>query len=349
MPVIKSRVRNKVKHSQERIELLDRIIFSSFGKIKSRQELLHKVNDNLFPLTEISIDTLDKDLKYLKDLVFDDEEITIDFSKDKGYVYSNENYRYFKNGVDDKDKHLLSLAGSLFNVFKGTPLQKKFSHLVDKLMAESLTSDTVGGLQDKDYVYFENTLTTEGIVWISSILECIYERKSILMHYKGFGKSLKIKDVCPYLLKQYEGRWYLIAFDYDCTRQDKISVFSLDCIQKMTLSVKPYFLDNHFDPKKYFKYSIGIWHIHNAEPIKVELEFTGFIEMIQTNPLHHSQVAELYDNGNKLRVKIEVYDTPELSKLILGFGAFVKVCQPLSLAQKVKQDAAKILDLYSAL
>jgi predicted DNA-binding transcriptional regulator YafY len=349
MPVIKSRVGNKVKHSQERIELLDRIIFSSFGKIKSRQELLHRVNDNLFPLTEISIETLDKDLRYLKELVFDDEGITINFSKDNGYVYSEKNYRYFKNGVDDKDKHLLSLAGSLFNVFKGTPLQKKFSHLVDKLMAESLTSDTVGGLQDKDYVYFENTLTTEGIVWISSILECIYERKSILMHYKGFGKSLKIKDVCPYLLKQYEGRWYLIAYDYNCKRDDKISVFSLDCIQLMTLSVKPYFFDNHFDPKKYFKYSIGIWHIHNAEPIKVELEFTGFIEMIQTNPLHPSQVAELYDNGNKLRVKIEVYDTPELSKLILGFGAFVKVCQPLSLAQKVKQDAAKILDLYSAL
>lgn len=349
MPVIKSRVGNKVKHSQERIELLDRIIFSSFGKIKSRQELLHRVNDNLFPLAEISIETLDKDLRYLKELVLDDEGITIHFSKDNGYVYSEENYRYFKNGVDDKDKHLLSLAGSLFNVFKGTPLQKKFSHLVDKLMAESLTSDTVGGLQDKDYVYFENTLTTEGIVWISSILECIYERKSILMHYKGFGKSLKIKDVCPYLLKQYEGRWYLIAYDYNCKRDDKISVFSLDCIQLMTLSVKPYFFDNHFDPKKYFKYSIGIWHIHNAEPIKVELEFTGFIEMIQTNPLHPSQVAELYDNGNKLRVKIEVYDTPELSKLILGFGAFVKVCQPLSLAQKVKQDAAKILDLYSAL
>ena len=116
---VKTSVSSKVRHSLERIELIDQILSSGKKKL-DRESLLSHVNNRLFAHgVPITLFTLDKDIKYLKILI-SDNEVTLKFSKADGYHYSEPGYSYFKNSVNDNDKNLLMLANSLFNVFNET-------------------------------------------------------------------------------------------------------------------------------------------------------------------------------------------------------------------------------------
>lgn len=355
MPIVKTNIRTKgrVAHSNERIQLIDQILSKGSTYIDTREKFLNLVNRQLPVGTgKVTVNTLDKDLKYLRSLLGDlmyneGSEVTLDFSKDRGYHYSEKGFSYFKNSVNDSDKNLLMLASNLFNIFKGTALQAAFSEVVNKVLSESLTGGPDYDLSKNSFVQMESGYSNNATKWIPELLKAIYEKNTLKIKYKGFNKREKEKNICPHVLKQYRGRWYLVAYDHNCERNNKTSVFALDGIKQLEISGMKYLVASDFSAEDYFRYSIGIWHWHDQDPIKVVLEFSNYIEMVQINPLHHSQKAHLSKDGKKLTVEIEVYHSPELEMIIQGFGIAVKVISPSSLAEKIKESAKSVTTLYS--
>lgn len=348
MPKIKTGVRGtgRVKHSLERIELIDQLLVK-YKHIPSRKDFLAKVNNKLPFDNKISIYTLDNDIEYLRaEIALKFGDVRLEYSKESGFHYSQAGFSLFKNTVTDEDQHLLMLANSLFNVFKGTPLKEKFSLVVNKVLAESLTGDSFVGIQELNHIQVEPAASSKSIQWIPVLLEAIYEKNSLEMKYKGFNKPEKKKIICPYVLKQYRNRWYMVAYDYDCERAEKTNVFSLDAIEHLEISNKKYFIDPTFNAADYFRYCIGVWHWHKNKPIKVRLEFNGYIEMVQATPLHHSQKIKTSTDGKKLTVKMEVYNSPELEMMIKGFGNAVKVISPKALTKSIAVSAHKVVLLY---
>ena len=49
------------------------------------------------------------------------------------------------------------------------------------------------------------------------------------------------------------------------------NIFKLTRIQKIEPCDETYVIDDKFNPEDYFKYSLGVFHIHGAEPIEVNL------------------------------------------------------------------------------
>jgi|LakMenE18May11ns_1017448.scaffolds.fasta_scaffold9872231_2 predicted DNA-binding transcriptional regulator YafY len=349
MPAVKTGVRARVKHSNERIELIDQLLYQ-FKHFSTRKDFLAQVNQRL-PIEEnITASTLDKDLKYLRTLLDDVDHnnngVELLYSKERGFRYSDPYFSYFKNSVTEDEKNLLLLANSLFNVFKGTPLHNQFSTIVNKVLSESLTGKPVHGLSELTFIQLETGNASVGNQWIPQLLDAIYNKDSLIMKYCGLNKPEKTKHICPYVLKQYHGKWYLVAYDYNCARPDKTSVFSLDGIQLLDISNKPYFIDPNFNASDYFKYSIGVWHWHEQTPVKVILEFSKHFDRIMASPIHHSQQCDLNKDGNKLRVELEVYQSPELEMLIQSYGSAVKVISPDSLIDRIKSGAQKVTALY---
>ena len=342
MPINKRNVKTNTINTNERLVILDNIISTSLGNLSSKELLLTKLN-RLIP-DKISSRTLDIDLSNLRELIKADK-VALDFNKKEGYHYiPDKGYRYFKDSINDEEKQLLLLASSLFSVFEGTPLQEKFSTVVERIISDSITVNTVGGWGDLKFLQLDNIKSSSGSKWVSVLLEAIYEKSTFKMKYKGFGKATKIKNICPYVLKQYQKRWYMVAYDYDCTREEKTNVFALDCIEELELSQKNYFTDSKFCAEDYFKYSIGVWHWHEYKPVKVELEFKGSIEAIMASPIHGSQKAVLSDDRKTLSVTIEVYQSPELETMIRSYGSAVRVISPADLREKILEDARKVID-----
>jgi predicted DNA-binding transcriptional regulator YafY len=171
--------------------------------------------------------------------------------------------------------------------------------------------------------------------------------------YTNNKKQTKKKHLCPYVLKQYNNKWHMVAFDLSSSHDKKINVFLLDNISSIEWSNKPYFIDERFNPEDYFRYSIGIWHDHEIPPIKVKLEFSNegyanLFDSIQNNPIHHLQKCTFNKPGNKMIVELEVYESSELYSIIRRFGSSVKVLVPQSVADKVKEDSVKVMNLYKS-
>ena len=342
----KRNIRPNAKLFNERLELIDELLFR-LVHIQSRIELHKKVNAKL--QEKVTIECIDNDLSDLRDELItfnlkNNTNVELKFSRNTGYSYSERGFRLFKNSVSDDDKNLLLLANSLFNVFSGTPLQEKFSAVVKKVMAESLTGGINLETLPNEFVQVDMSLALKSTKWIPRLLEAIFEKECIEIIYKG-----KKRDMCPYLIKQYKGKWYMVTWDYSSSHTSKTNLYALDNIEDILgVSNKKYIVDPDFNPADYFKYSIGIWHEHDQKPVKVVLEFieNKIFKSFINNPLHHSQKHSLNNTGDKLIVSIEVYDSPELSSMIYSYGSNVKVLEPKSLVDKVKENTRNVLSMY---
>ncbi len=344
MPKNKNIIRPRIKHSLERIELIDGLL-QKYKHIQTREDFLNRINRNLPHEQQITPSSLDKDLNYLRQLIRKDN-VKLLFSRDTGYEYSELGYSYFKNSISDEDKKLLELAHNLFKIFSGTSLQQKFGEIVKKVLSESLTADAAYGLEESYFIQVEAGRSERGTLWIEVLLEAILKKETLEMHYKGFGKPLRKKIVSPYLLRNYRNRWYLVAYEHHCERKEKTNLFSVDRIQHLDVCGKKFYTDPNFSAADYFKYSIGIWQVHDKEPVLVRLEFTKFIESVQSNPIHPSQKSMISEDGKRLTVEIEVYPSPELDMLIQGYGSSVKVLAPGELANRIADKAKEVLSLY---
>ncbi len=238
----------RIKNSQQRLELIDRIISENSNGV-SRQALFERINYGKVEYEKVSLQSIDKDIAELKgSLIMRNPDIDVELKhkRDVGYSYSVPGFRYFKYSIDDNDKNMLMLASSLFNVFKGTPLQGQFGELVNKVLKNSHNLGRVKGLEEIDFLQVESVNASSGNEWIPRLLEAIYEKETLEMSYKGVGKPKKKKIISPYILKQYRNRWYMVAYDHTCDREEKTNVFLLDSIQNLEISNKPYTTDRNF-------------------------------------------------------------------------------------------------------
>ena len=180
------------------------------------------------------------------------------------------------------------------------------------------------------------------------ILDAILQRQCLEVLYTNAKKITQTKHLSPYVIKQYNNKWHMVAYDHTSSRPEKTNVFLLDSINSLDHSNKDYHVDESFNAEDYFKYSIGIWQVHNAKPIKVAMEISDsdLFDGIINNPIHHSQTSTLDKTKKKLKINIEVYETPELMSLINSYGSSVKVLEPRSLVDKVKENARGVIDLY---
>lgn len=346
MPAVKKNLRSLAKHSNERLELIDQLLFK-YKHIPDRTKFLKLVNAQLPNDQQISISTLDKDIKNLREMLeIKHPDIKLESSKEIGFYYSEKGFSFYRNSINDDDKTLLELARNLFAVFKGTPLQIKFSEIIEKVMAESLTGKEFRKFTESTKVQLGSSLTEKGMEWIEPLLESIFSQECLEMNYKAKGKPVKKKYISPYLLKQHNNRWYVVAYDLYCDREQKTSIFSLDSIQSLEISNKPYIKDPGFNAIDFFKYSLGIWQLHDQAPQEVLLEFNSLIDFVTDNPLHHSQKATLDKENNTLKVCITVYLSPELEMMIQSYGTAVKVISPKLLAEKISENARKVSQLY---
>lgn len=130
-------------------------------------------------------------------------------------------------------------------------------------------------------------------------------------------------------------------------KADKVLVLALDRIKSLEESTEKYHSDPDFQPSEYFKYSLGITQIHEAEPQEVVFSFTpAQAQYVLTQPLHHSQELVSYKQ-KEVRIKLKEYISQELIMSILSYGAGVKVIKPAGLRNVIKKTAGEIVGLYS--
>jgi hypothetical protein len=195
----------------------------------------------------------------------------------------------------------------------------------------------------------------QGTQYLSPLLDAIEKQKQIEIHYYKFwgGKEVQIRTIEPYLLKESQRRWYVLALDVD---KKLLRVFGLDRIK----SIEDMGMKRMYDPPKdivhFFDDSFGVWVDNDhTKAEKVILSFkkqesdSFFIpnpaEYLRAMPLHRSQVF-IKDTPEEMILSLKVKITPDFVKEILSYGAYVRVIEPQHLADRIKTEIKNALQLY---
>lgn len=208
--------------------------------------------------------------------------------------------------------------------------------------------DTINALHLNDgmsnFLDFEKRRAS-GLEHFHGILHTIKNRYQLNFTYQSFWQEeAYIRKTNPYLLKEFKGRWYLIAKDL---RDEKVKTYALDRFQNLDITKKRFSYPSGFDPREKFKNSFGIINsVDGSIPERLVLSFDPHQgQYVKTQPLHHSQKI-LVDDDCEFRIELRVYIAFDLLKELLSFGSALKVIEPQSLVDMIKEEHQAALGRY---
>ena len=197
-----------------------------------------------------------------------------------------------------------------------------------------------------EVIQFEKRLPA-GTEYLSPLLRAIKEKRQVKLYYYKFwdkDKEPVVRVIEPYLLKEAQRRWYVLAWDVE---KEALRVFGLDRIKHLDdeRGVKfqravPKDVEHFFDD------SFGAWVDNDrTQAEKVQLAFkklptdSPFVpnpaEYLKAMPLHSSQEV-VGETDDEIVLKLHLKVTPDFIKELLSYGKQVEVLAPVHLQKKLQ-------------
>lgn len=329
-------------HASIRYEVLDRELQrESEENTETRLRTLCSdaiiLEDVKYEAVEVSLRTFRSDIAHIKRIAEDNNvEVKCRYGKNGYYYYySRGDFSIYKKEFSDSEIGQLKCAMQLLSRFKGLPEYDNIAGLANKLEKKY-------GLKGEDNVYVEyEHIESTGEEIMSDICNYIINNKPIRITYTPYGKTEKTWIIHPYLLKEYNNRWFLFGFN---ETEDEISNIPLDRIRVDYEPVPNAFIPNTFvDFNTYFDDIVGVTR-NNGDPVEITMQASEKrYPYIDSKPLHSSQ--RLVDADSRT-FTIRVIPNKELDALILSFGADLEVIEPSWYRDKIKSKIEEAKRLY---
>ncbi|NVK28214.1 MAG: WYL domain-containing protein [Flavobacteriia bacterium] len=199
----------------------------------------------------------------------------------------------------------------------------------------SRVSEIVGqALQEQKevspYLSFEHEGQWAGTRWLPDLVKAVKSHKWVGFDYRKFETDLvKHYSLMPLLLKQYQGRWYLVGQQQN--GEDR--TFGIDRIEELKVRDQS-FTPPEGDPRDRFRNVVGLNHSRDkVETVRFSCEPVQ-AQYLKTLPLHRSQKI-IRDGKLETVFEVKVIPNYEFVQRILMMGAKIKVIQPSSLATEI--------------
>ena len=192
------------------------------------------------------------------------------------------------------------------------------------------------------YIHFENR-RPQGTENFNGLLHAIRNNLVIeFTYYKFWDENVSDRTIEPYALKEFRNRWYVVGKDL---KDNGIKSFGLDRLSDLNITKKR-FKPSGFNVNEYYSHCFGIIAPNADSPSEVILSFIPFQgRYIKSMPLHESQQI-LIDNEEELRIKLKVFITEDFLMEILSHGERVRVIEPKSLVEDIKNIYEEVLEGY---
>lgn len=322
------------KNARKRFILIDSILKSH--KRYSIREIAEKVNEQL---DEDGFAMVSERMIYNDIQMLQDEYPVNIIKKDGKYQYETRDESITNEILGQKDRELMEMALQSFSIYKGSGLFEKFDDVITRLMAGSVLR-RLNKSDHKKYIQIGELTGKTGQEWIEVIYDAIVNCKTLTIHYKPYGRETKIRTISPYLLKEFRNVWYMVGCANETKHKGGTNLFKLNRIQKIEPSEANFVIDDKFSAEDYFKYSLGVFHLHGAEPIEVKLKFNKHLIPLICETTIHSSMEIISKTEDEMVVTFTVYNTIELKNMILSFGANAEVLSP----KELRIEIVKIID-----
>lgn len=351
------------KNAMTRYKILDELLSSRYHNY-SLDDLTEEVSNRLadmYPDTNgVVRRTIEKDIFYLEyegPFMVEIERYTVPgYSKEKQKSIAKQCLRYadpsfsiFKKDLTDDEEYLLSEALSILGQFDGLPN-------LDAL--EGLRLGLGLRKSNKRIISFtKNPLENSNL--LGELFTSISQRQVIELHYHKFTDpeaELTI-NVHPYLLKEYNRRWYLFAA---AETDEKLLCFGLDRIDKISPLPSHKYIEYDGDINEHFDDIIGVT-LYTDSPL-YNIYFwvsNSSMDYVTTKPLHESQknvrgeqesiLREKYPSLKEGRIfRIDCKFNYELIRELASFGKELIVLEPTKIQNEVYLRVLEMVDRYKS-
>lgn len=349
------------KNAMTRYKILDELLSDRYHEY-SLDELTEEVNkglEELYPDTDgVGRRMIEKDIHYLEyegPFLAEMEHYSAPaYDREKQRSYSKRCIRYkdpsfsiFKKDLSDDEEYLLREALSLLGQFDGLPNLNALENLRLGLGArhsgKAIMSLTRNPLENSNL--------------FGELFTVISQQQVIELHYNTFqnpGKPLQL-NVFPYLLKEYNRRWFLFAA---AESNNKLLCFGLDRIEKIKPLPSHKYTDYNGNINDIFEDVIGVT-IHEESPIYHIVFWVSNLskDYVATKPIHESQRNVSGEEETNLRqenpelqegrfFRIDCKENYELIRELTNFGQELIVIQPLYIREKIIKWSEKLYKRY---
>ena len=241
--------------------------------------------------------------------------------------------------TEDEARQLRSVIITLRR-FRGLPSNA----WVDEVISNLEWRFGLRGKQE-NMIGFEQNPYLRGLNLLPDIIDAATSHQAVRITYRNYKNCDEEYTVVvhPWYIKQYNNRWFLMAYDAEA---DRISNYALDRIQNFNVEEDVAYIPNkEVDFEHYFDDVFGVTiPPSDVEKIRVLLQFSKKqYPYIVSKPLHHSQ--EIVDAENRI-LAVEVRPAYEFTQLILSFGFDVKVLGPEPFKQEILANLRRNLQNY---
>lgn len=183
--------------------------------------------------------------------------------------------------------------------------------------------------------------------YVTDIHEAIAAQEKITFQYAMYAPSQQkilvhdgqIYVVCPYGLVWSNDYYYLIG---EHEAQRRVKSFRIDRMQNVTLT-REHFKRPDFNVAQYIHHN---FNMYSGPAEHLEIEFDNQLVNVVIDRFGKG-VHMIPGEEGRFRIRVQAGMSEGLVRWILTWGADARVLSPHSLAERMKEEARKILERYS--
>lgn len=314
-------------------------------------DLTDKVNKRLYDdgFKEVGQRCIEKDLISLMDAPFNAPIVRFEKNGKHCIAYNKRSFSIFREELSREEEKLLREVLSTLGQFDGL---NHFEWL-DKLKFG------LGIEERRQIISFSNNPYLKNSNLLGTLFDNISNEVVIRLSYHTFAdETIRSTDLHPYLLKQYNDRWYLLgAADND----KKILNFALDRIDEIEPLPEKKYIECSEDLAERFEDIVGVT-LYEDRPVEHITFWVSNKSMnyLNTKPIHSSQTYIHIEKEQQLRNKypmleggafysIDCIENYELIRELSSFGRDLLVVTPDTIKEKVFERNSQMFEEYNKL
>ena len=352
------------KNAMTRYKILDDLLSNRYHNY-SLDDLTEEVSKRLVEMNPeykgVVRRTIEKDLYYLEyegPFLVEIERYSVpsySMEKQKTYMkqclrYADPSFSIFKKDLSDDERYLLKEALSILGQFEGLPnldaLERLRIGLDMKENDKKIISFTKNPLQNTNR--------------LGELFTAISQKQVVSIYYHKFNDldNIQYVNIYPYLLKEYNRRWYIFGA---AEKGGKMLCYSLDRIDKVVPLTSHKYIEYNGDINELFEDIIGVSLFEDAKLVKIYFWVSeNSKNYVETKPLHDSQSKIKESEEVKLREKYDMLDQGkifrieckynyELIRELSSFGKDLLVLEPSDIQDEVWKRVSVMNETYNML
>ena len=250
-------------------------------------------------------------------------------------------------------------GGYLYYLYNESELNK---NSVQNWMYSSISIN--GMLSERKRLF--NRIQLESIpsagLFLQQLLKAMYDNNKVSMNYHRYlFEQAKAYNACPYCLKLFNRRWYVVmkveesqditSDSQESTKpiQENLRVFSLDRIVSLQLLPEHFKMPKDFSAEEFFSECFGVVVGDGTPPTRIRLRAFGRERFAMRDlPIHHSQVL-VAESPDSFDFEVYLRPTADFKAFLASKGQWLIALSPKSLADDVIRIHEEAIEKYRSL